>query len=389
MIMFFCNIRDVLFGENASLEIGTKLKELGVTSALCMYDKGVKAAGITDKIIGVIESEGIRTVSIDDVQMDPSIELIDSMAQTGRAAQVNAVVAIGGGSSIDAAKTVNLLLTNPGSAEDYITKAPENPVHPLFLIPTTAGTGSECSDLAVVSDLKNKTKVAIKSVYMRATLAIVDPVLTWGLPKAITAYTGMDALTHCVEGYTSKYRNQMIDVLNREGIRLAWENLPVAVANPGDKTARSNMCFSSMLGGISLPIAPIHLGHTIAHYLGAFFYIPHGIACAVLIPGVIEQLAIHGDEDICARIREIGGFMGLDTGLKDAEIGYAVGAALREMNKTIGIPLLSGYVESLDQLLSVVPSVIEDPDGTLNFAPIAITPAIVSNILEKEYKVGS
>ena len=386
----FCNsIRDVLFGENSSLEIGKKLKELGVASALCVYDQGVKAAGLTDKIIKAIEGEGIKTVSIDNVQADPSIEALDDMAQAGRSANVDAVVAIGGGSSIDAAKLINLLITNPGSVEKYIKTKPEQAVKPLFLLPTTSGTGSECSDLAVVSDLKNKSKVAIIAPQLRATLAIVDPVLTWGMPKSITAYTGMDALSHGIEGYTSKYRNQLIDVLNRECIRLAWENLPVAVSNPSDAIARSNMCFSSMLGGMSICNCPIHLGHTTAHMLGAFFHIPHGTACALILPSVVEQMAIHGDEDICTRICEMGEIIGLDTGGKDAaDVGNGIGAAVRELNKTIGIPLLSSFVDDVDQLLSIVPNVLEDPDGTLNFSPIAVTPVIVEAMLKREYETA-
>ena len=388
--MFSNSIRDVLFGENSSLEIGRKLKELNATSALCIYDQGVKAAGLTGKIISAIENEGIKTVSIDNVMPDPSIEALDDMAQVGRAANVNAVVAIGGGSSIDAAKVINLLLTNPGSAADYIKNRPANSVHPLFLIPTTAGTGSECSDLAVVSDLQNKSKVAIIAPQLRATLAIVDPVLTWGMPGAITAFTGMDALSHGIEGYTSKYRNQLIDVLNRECIRLAWENLPIVAATPSDAAARSNMSFASMLGGFSICNAPIHLGHTTAHMLGAYFHIPHGTACALVIPSVVEQMAVYGDEDICSRICEIGEIMGLNTGgKKPADAGLEIGDALRELNKKIGIPLLSSYVDSLEQLLSIVPSVIEDPDGTLNFSPIAVTPEIVESMLKKEYYVGS
>lgn len=382
--MYSIDLRKMLFGEGASLEIGKKLKEYGAGSALCIYDSGVKAAGLVDPIVSAIEAEGIRVVCCDKVIADPTDKSVDEIAALGRRENIDAVVAIGGGSSLDTAKMVNILLTNPGFIMDYIGFNHTAPVKPLFLIPTTAGTGSECTAAAILTDTVHKCKLPVLGKACAAELAIVDSALTMGLPKSITAYTGMDALCHAVEGYTSIFRNQIIGILNKEAVRLIAENLPKVVNEPRNAEARNNMCLASSLGGWSLTNCIVHMTHALGHAIGAHYHVQHGASCALFLPSTVEQLAKLGDADVARRIRDIGDCLGIcSEELDNAAAGRRIGGGIRDLNKRIGIPPLRSYVPSLEDLLALTDQISGDHD--LDFAPIKVTQDIIREVMTREY----
>ena len=214
----FSSPNPVLFGTGISQETGSRLKGFGCTKVIVVYDKGIKSTGIADRIIENINAAGIETICYDGVQPDPPDWSVDEAGTLGINEKVDGVVGIGGGSSLDTAKGVKLLLTNPPPVNKYFGREGviTNPSKPLIVIPTTAGTGSECTPGGVITDSKNKIKTNISGIGCSVTLGIVDPGLTLGLPPAITASTGLDAFGHAFESYTSALSNSYSEVVGRE-----------------------------------------------------------------------------------------------------------------------------------------------------------------------------
>ena len=372
----------VLFGEEVSQETGKKLKEHGITKIFCVYDKGIKASGIVDKILGNIESEDIKIVEFDGVLPDPPISLVDKAGEIARNENVDGVVGIGGGSSMDTAKAVNVLLENSGSISNYFGRGiPQNPGKPLFLIPTTAGTGSEVTSVAVISDEKAVRKKGVSGKNCIATLAIVDPTLTLELPPQLTASTGMDAFSHAIEALTSKMNNPMSDILALEAISLIAEFLPIAFRDGSNTVARMKMIFASTIAGMAFKNAVTHLGHAIAHTLGAKFHVPHGIGCGLAVPGVIEFVS----DVMPDRVRLIGKAIHIDSvdKISNKELGSIVSDAVRKLNKEIKLPSL----KTLDIEAGDLKNIAEETPGDVcaGNIPKKTTPEDILKILEKEY----
>jgi alcohol dehydrogenase len=326
----------VLFGTDTSLQTGQRLKMFGCTKVLAVYDQGVKQVGITDKIIATIKEQGIEVALFDGVKADPPDTIVDAGAEVGRKANVDGVVGIGGGSSMDTAKAINLLLNNPGKVTDYMKPgAPLVPGKTLFCIPTTAGTGSEVTMFAVITDTTDgNKKKGLAGPHVRANLAIVDPVLTVGMPPSITSDTGMDAYAHAVEAITGRARNPMSDLLGEQAISLVMKYLPKAMKNGKGMEARTQMSYAAMLAGYSFNDSLTHMGHSLGHTLGSLFHIHHGNACGVAMPEIIEYLA----EEVPEPIRRIGKAMGLKIKAEASpkEVAKTVADALIAFNKKIG-----------------------------------------------------
>lgn len=338
MVFNINHMTPVLFGEGTSLQAGERLKMMGCTKVLAVYDQGVKVAGITDKIIEAIKEQGIEVAVFDGVKADPPNTMIDEGAEVGRKAKADGVVAIGGGSTMDTAKAINLLLNNPGKVKDYMAGpgGPQlKPGKALICIPTTSGTGSEVTMFAVITDTEDEhKKKGLAGPFVRANLAIVDPTLTVGMPPSITADTGMDAYAHSVEAIMGKNRNPMSDMLGVEAISLVFKFLPKAVKNGKDMEARTQLSYAATLAGYAFNDSLTHMGHSLGHTLGSIFHIPHGNACGVAMPEIMEYLA----EDVPEQIRKIGKAMGLKIPAKATpkEVARSVADALAAFNKQVG-----------------------------------------------------
>jgi alcohol dehydrogenase len=320
------HISPVFFGPNTSLQTGARLKAMGVTHALFVFDQGVKKAGIPDKIIAGVKEAGVQVSVFDGVQADPPDFTVDQGAEIGRKANVDGVVGVGGGSTMDTAKAINLLLGNPGSISQYLTFPPPplKPGKTLVLIPTTSGTGSEVTHFAVITDSKTHAKRSPVGPLVRAKLAIIDPTLTVGMPPSVTADTGMDAFAHCAEAMTAVQRNPMSDLLAEKGISIVMEFLPKAVKDGKDLDARTQMSFAAMLGGYAFNDSNTQLGHAIGHTLGSMYHIPHGNACGVVLPEILECEA----EAVPDAVARIAAAMGLK--VKKGATAGSVGAQVRE-----------------------------------------------------------
>ena len=378
------HLTPVLFGEGVSKETGKKLKEYGIGKILCVYDKGIKKAGVADRIIANIKAEGIDVVEFDGVLPDPPVETVDEGGELARKENVDGVLGIGGGSSLDTAKSINALLGNPGSIKDYIgLDISQQPGKSVFAIPTTSGTGSEVTAVSVITNKEQGLKQGIGGPNCTPKLAIVDPELTLGLPPSLTASTGMDAFSHAIEAYTSTMHNPMSDLLALEAVSLIVKYLPIAVADGSNIEARSKMSFASMIAGMSFNDSFPHLGHAIAHAIGAKFHVPHGVGCGLAAPTVLEYLS----DVLPDRIRTIGNAMGLQLkdDLSSEELGIATADAVRKLNKDIGLPHMSELGFSKYDL----PGIAADAprDGCWSIIPKETGAEEVLKLIEKEFSL--
>lgn len=384
MIYSFSRTVPVLFGPGALLETGQKVKQSGIQKVLCVFDQGVKNAGIAEKVIGNLEEAGLQVVLFDGVQADPPDTMINEAAKMANAEKVDGIVGVGGGSSMDTAKAINVLLTNPPPINLYYVGSGKEhkPGKFLVLLPTTAGTGSEATPISVVSDTPTRSKKGVIGPGTTASLAIVDPGLLLGLPPQITASTGMDAFSHAVEALTSGGMNPMSDVLAEKAVSLVTENLNKAVKDGGDLTARTNMSFASLIAGMAFSDALTHWGHAIAHTVGAHYHIPHGVGCAVALPAVVEYVA----DVVPDKVRRVALAMGLSLPetLTPAELGKAVADAIRNLNREVGVPSLKTFKIKEDSLEQLIDGVLSDDCAM--FGPKQASAGQVLAMMKKAYE---
>ncbi|SMP45632.1 iron-containing alcohol dehydrogenase [Anoxynatronum buryatiense] len=372
----------MLMGGGASLRTGLKVRELGCQKVLVVYDQGIKEVGIAGKIEENIRNAGVETVCFEDVVPDPPDKMIEEAAEIAKREAIDGIVAVGGGSAMDSAKGINVLMNNPPPIVSYFgIQKNLKPGVPMIFIPTTSGTGSEVTNMAVVSATDLGKKDSVVSPVCLATLAIIDPELTLELPPKLTAITGIDALAHAVESLTGGHANPMSDALAREAIRSIHHWLPIAVENGGNYQAREALMMASTHAGMAFTNALVHLGHCIGHALGASFHIPHGTACAATLPEVIEYAAKTESMKvrmICECLQKV-----IPEQATTDEIGRIGRDALRSFIKSVGIPNLKQMGLTLEEAMSVAPRVTKDEGMAL--APYRITPGKVAEMIASAY----
>lgn len=256
---------------------------------LFITDKGVRAAGLCDGALAGLEADGFAVHVYDDVVADPPEAIVEQAAAQGRAFGAEAVIALGGGSAMDTAKVVALLIgSDQALAQMYGVEQAYGPRPPLILSPTTAGTGSEVTNVAVITTgATSKRGVAAGPLY--ADMAILDPDLTLGLPSHITAYTGVDAMVHAIEAYTNRRaKNPVSDALALAALKLLHGSILTACADGSDRTARGDMLLGAMLAGQAFSNSPCAGVHAMAYPLGGMFHVPHGLSNAVVLPPVLR-----------------------------------------------------------------------------------------------------
>lgn len=296
---FFCPVK-VIAGHAALEHIPYELSSLGAKRPMIITDKGVR----TNKLLEPIEAAFISTdVEIgfifDDVPPDSSLETVRAVAQAYRTHNCDAIIAVGGGSVIDTAKASNILVTEGG---DDLTKYSgahnlPRPLKPFFVIPTTSGTGSEVTMVAVVSDNQKHVKMAFASNYLMPHAAILDPRMTQTLPPHLTAMTAMDAMTHAVEAYTCMAANPISDAYATAAIKKVSANLFNVLDNPSDTEGRLELAQASTMAGIAFSNSMVGLVHSLGHALGAVAHLPHGLCMNLFLPYVLEyNKEVNGDK---------------------------------------------------------------------------------------------
>jgi alcohol dehydrogenase len=276
----------VWHGPGALGQLAGEIAKLGGQRVGIITDPGVAKAGLLER---VAKAAGGVVFSYAEVVPEPSYELAGVAATFLRENRCDLVIGLGGGSSIDVAKMAALLMTNPGDASDYfgLNKVPQRGL-PVIAIPTTAGTGSETSPASVFVDPRDHTKKGVRSDFVLPAAAILDPLLTLSLPQALTASTGIDALTHAIECYTALAATVVSDMAAEKGMELVGAHLRTAYSNGQDLAARQGMLMGSYIAGISLAIANVGAAHGLAQAMGGLHHVPHGVANALFLPYVME-----------------------------------------------------------------------------------------------------
>lgn len=288
-ITLFRTTPRIIMGPGALNKLAEEVSTLKAKKVLIVTDKGVAAAGIIEQATAVLVKAQIAYAVFDEVQADPRYEIAQDCTSMINREKVDLVIGIGGGSAIDIAKTAAVMATNKGALNEFfgIDLIPQSGLDTI-IIPTTAGTGSEVTPIVILSDEKEKLKKGIVSPHLFPKVAILDPVLTRGLPPQVTAATGMDSLIHAVEAFTSQNAYWMTDMLAREAIRLIVGNIRTAFANGSDLDARSRMLEGSLIAGMAFANAGVTAVHAFAYPIGAEFHIPHGVANSIMLAPVME-----------------------------------------------------------------------------------------------------
>ena len=288
-LSLFRTTRRILFGAGSAEKTGTEAQLLKAKKALIITDPGVIQAGLLEGIEKSLQSVGIPFAIFDGVEPDPRIEVVEKSAEKAKKEGMDLIIGFGGGSSLDIAKVTSVMVANPGKIDSFfgIDLVP-NPGVPVILIPTTAGTGSEVTPIAILSDTKEKLKKGIVSPTLFPEVALVDPKLTIGLPPSVTAFTGMDALTHAIEACYSVNATGLSDLLAIRAMELISKNLRMAYAYGENLSARSNMMEGSLLAGIAFANAGVGAVHAFAYPLGGEFHLAHGLTNTLMLPYVMR-----------------------------------------------------------------------------------------------------
>ncbi|AOM10845.1 alcohol dehydrogenase [Bacillus thuringiensis] len=281
--------KSVLYGRNSLEKLGEQSKKLG-KRAFIVTDTIMEKLGYVEKCIQQLNKKSITVSTYNKVDAEPTnIHVLEALSLC-KEEKCDFIIGIGGGSCIDAAKAVAVLYTNGGEVEDYVQKDIEienNPL-PLIAIPTTSGTGSEVTSVAVITNKKTDVKMMMKHPSFIPKVAIIDPVLTSSLPPQITAATGIDALCHAIEAYISKVSQPLTDVLALSAIESIMKHLRIAYEDGRNMEAREAMMIASLQAGIAFSNASVTLVHGMSRPVGALFHVPHGISNAILLPTVLE-----------------------------------------------------------------------------------------------------
>ena len=370
---------DVTFGKNAAKELPRILKEFKAKNVMVVYDAVVKMAGIAEKVLAEVEKADVKVTVFDGVIPNPTNEVVEEAAEIAQRENIDVFVAVGGGSSIDLTKAVNILMTNPGPIGQYggIGLVKE-PVLPLIAIPTTAGTSSEITNVVALTDTKAVCKYVIIDNKIVADKVIADPEFTKTMPAGVTAATGMDAITHAVESYISNMSTALTEYHSIKALQIFHEYLPKAVANGSDMEAREKMMLGCLIAGFGFSNANLGLVHGIAHTLSAHFHLAHGVANATVLPYVMEYNADSCPEKMVNLAKAID----LPVSGDLAKDKYLLSKELLKMTKTVGIKTLSELGVEEKDFEMIAEDVLKEP--VLGFNPKqGVTKEDVISILKK------
>lgn len=279
----------IVFGVNAVARIGEMIREFGAKKVLLVTDPGIAAAGHAEYVLKSLAADGVSAVVFDKVRENPTTRCVDDCLAVAKSGGIEAIVGLGGGSSMDTAKGCNFLLTNGGQMKDYwgVGKA-TRPMLPLIAIPTTAGTGSECQSAALIADEVTHQKMACLDPKAAARVAILDPALTVSQPARVTAATGIDAIAHAVETAVTKKRNPFSLMFSHEAFKLLAPSFSRVMENPKDMDARGKMLLGAAFAGTAIENSMLGAAHSLANPLTAHYGIVHGQAVGMMLPHVIR-----------------------------------------------------------------------------------------------------
>ena len=324
-------------GSGAIKEIATEAIGRGFKKAFVCSDPDLIKFNVTKKVLDVLDEKGLAYEVYSDIKANPTIENVQHGVKAFKASNADYIVAIGGGSSMDTAKAIGIINTNPEFADVRSlegTAATKNPCTPIIAVPTTAGTAAEVTINYVITDVERKRKFVCVDPHDMPIIAVVDPDMMSTMPKGLTAATGMDALTHAIEGYTTKGAWEMSDMFHLKAIEIISRSLRKAVLN--DPEGREGMALGQYIAGMGFSNVGLGIAHSMAHTLGAVYDTPHGVACAMMLPIVME----FNQETTGEKYREIARAMGVKNvdSMSQAEYRKAAIDAVKQLSEDVGIP---------------------------------------------------
>jgi alcohol dehydrogenase len=326
----------VIMGPGAVELIVPEIMKMNVKKALVVTDKVLIEAGVVEEVTKVLDEAQIAYAVFSDVKPNPTVKNVNDGYQALQENECDFVISIGGGSPQDTGKGIAILATNPGDLRDYegVGKTANKSI-PIVAINTTAGTASEATINYVITDEDRKVKMVIVDPNSIATVAVNDPILMLKMPKSLTAATGMDALTHAIEGYTTAGASAFTDLFNLEAIKVISASLRKAVEDGDDLDARDAMAYGQFVTGMGFSNGGLGIVHSMAHQLGGFYDLPHGVANAVLLPHVVAYNA----DSVGDRLKDVAVAMGLDISRREPkEINIMAIDAIKKLSKDVGIP---------------------------------------------------
>ena len=335
-------------GKGAIQEIAGEVTSRGLKKALLCTDPDLLKFGVTKKVTDVLDAAGLAYQVYSEIKPNPTIENVKDGVEAAKAAQADYIIAIGGGSSMDTAKAIGIIVTNPEFADVRSlegTADTKNPCLPIIAVPTTAGTAAEVTINYVITDVEKNRKFVCVDPHDIPVVAIVDPDMMASMPKGLTAATGMDALTHAIEGYITKGAWELSDMFHLKAIEIIAKSLRGAVENTPE--GREGMALGQYIAGMGFSNVGLGIVHSMAHGLSALYDTPHGVACAIILPTGLE----YNKPVAGKRYRAIGKAMqvpGIDN-MTDEEAADATIAAVKQLSPDVGIPAnLKGILKEED-----------------------------------------
>ena len=325
-----------LMGADCLKDAGDQVGELGFKKALIVTDKVLGQIGIVKKVTDVLDNKNIEYAIYDETKPNPTVKNVNDGLALLKEKECDFVISLGGGSAHDCAKGIALLATNGGEIKDYegVDKS-KKPQLPMVGINTTAGTGSEMTLFAIITDEERHIKMALVDKHLTPIIAVNDPMLMLAMPKSLTAATGMDALTHAIEAYVPTSATPITDACAEKAIELISNYLVNAVENGQDVEARDMMAYAEYLAGMAFNNASLGYVHAMAHQLGGFYNLPHGVCNAILLPHVQE----YNKSTSASRLAKIAKIMGGNIeGLTDEQGADLCIDMIKSLSQTIGIP---------------------------------------------------
>jgi choline dehydrogenase len=359
-------------GIGALKELPNEVKNLKLNHPLVVTDPGVVKAGLLDKVKAVLDDAGVKYTVYDQVEPNPSVETVHKAADAYRQAGADGLIAVGGGSAMDTAKGVGVVVTHPGSILDYEYGKKEivNRIAPLIAIPTTAGTGSEVTLWAVITDHEREYKFNVGGPNIGAHVALIDPELHVSMPAWVTAATGVDAFCHAYECYTCHYAQPPTEAVALYAMEIAAQNLRTAFSSGQNMIARYNMAMAAMLGGLAYGSESAGAVHAMAQTLGGMYpKTAHGLVVAAILPKV-AAFNWQGDP---AKHRRVAQAIGIDTtGKSDREVGLAVAGWLEDLNEELQIPSLVEQGVRPDDVERLAKAAEADPQTIGNVRDVTV-----------------
>src|ERR1051326_1243710 len=375
----------IVFGANVVERVGSLAREIGAKRILLVTDAGIVAAGHAERVRSILEASGLEVTFYDKARENPTTQCVESCAAVARAAGIDTIVGLGGGSAMDTAKGCNFLFTNGGRMQDYwgVGKA-SKPMLPLVAIPTTAGTGSECQSAALIVDEQTHQKMACLDPKAAARIAVLDPALTLSQPLRVTACTGIDAVAHALETAVTRKRNPLSAMFSREAFKLCITAFPEVLINPKNLEARGRMLLGAAIAGLAIENSMLGAAHAAANPLTAHYGVVHGQAVGVMLPAVIRFNA--ADPESRRAYAELA--LGTETNcLNDGHIETCEQLAAR-VDSLLGLAQMPRSLGECGVERNTVPQLAEEAarQWTATFNPRAVAKEDFAKLYEEAFK---